>query len=106
MKTIRRAIFKQRLEAQLSKYERRIQKMAENAYKVRQVLESMYREEQRAQMEQGTGEGVQRSEVSGDADGAGSPVQGVHQNVQGEIMPDVSERPTESQGAGQDAPAI
>ena len=31
MKTIRKAIYRQQLEAQLSKYERRIQKMAENA---------------------------------------------------------------------------
>jgi hypothetical protein len=46
MKTIRKAVFRSKLEAQLSKYERRIQKMAENAYKIRQFLETLNREVQ------------------------------------------------------------
>ena len=45
MKTIRKSVYRAQLEAQLSKYERRIQKMAENAYKVRQVIENMIRQE-------------------------------------------------------------
>ena len=45
MKTIRRSVYRAQLEAQLSKYERRIQKMAENAYKIRQVIETLQREE-------------------------------------------------------------
>jgi septal ring factor EnvC (AmiA/AmiB activator) len=47
MKTIRKAVCRQQLEAQLSKYERRIQKLAEQAYRVRQVLEAMIAEERK-----------------------------------------------------------
>lgn len=47
-KVLRKSVYRGKLESQLAKYERRIQKMAENAYKIRQVLESMYMEEQRA----------------------------------------------------------
>lgn len=57
MKTIRKAVFRSKLEAQLSKYERRIQKMAENAYKVRQVLEQLYREEQKNAVHQSNSAG-------------------------------------------------
>lgn len=45
MKTIRKTVFRARLEAQLSKYERRIQKMAEAAYDIRQILKTMKRGE-------------------------------------------------------------
>lgn len=39
-------LIRQALEAKLAKYETRIQKMAENAYKIRQFLETLNREVQ------------------------------------------------------------
>jgi len=41
MKTIRKSVYRSRLESQLAKYERRIQKMAESAYKIRQMIEQI-----------------------------------------------------------------
>jgi hypothetical protein len=45
MKTIRKSVYRARLENELAKYQRRIQKMAENAYKIRQMIEQMTAEE-------------------------------------------------------------
>ena len=41
MKVLRKKILKEKLENQLAKYERRIQKMAYNAYQVRQMIEQL-----------------------------------------------------------------
>src|ERR1019366_1300449 len=73
MKTIRRSVYRARLEAQLFKYERRIQKMAENAYRIRQAIENMMREEAQDAIHQGSGQGSIGGESS-DAGAGGSDI--------------------------------
>ena len=64
MKTIRKKIAMQKLETQLQKYERRIQKMAYNAYQIRQLMEQLsIKEKANAIRETGT-EGTAGNGVS------------------------------------------
>lgn len=45
MKQMRKKVLKETLEKQLEKYERRIQKMAYSAYKVREMIEQINKQE-------------------------------------------------------------
>lgn len=63
MKPKRKKIHREWLENQLAKYERRIQKLAENAYHIRQAIELMDRQEAARNQEKGEIGNVVQSEL-------------------------------------------
>lgn len=73
MKTIRKKVLRATLEHQLEKYGRRIQKLADQAYRIRQALESLDAKENENAVHNTGSEGVVASETSGDSGGINVP---------------------------------
>lgn len=106
MKKMREKIYRQKLERQLEKYGLRIQKMADNAYKIRQLLEQLDAKENGNSDQTGEKQGGVQIMVPTESEETRSIQFELQPDKNGEVATDVPERPTEGQGTGQETPVV